>query len=573
MEEKESKENLEGEVDEMIIGAKPVPMELANKVMKSICKIAFKTNQNLLGFGTGFFMKVSDSANNLLTNYHVINPDLINKNIEIEIWNHKKMKLDLFNYSITYLKKPKDITVIKLKGSEEIFKDIEFLSYDKNYTEGYFIYQNSDIFTIQHPCGDIAAIASGTILKISDFEFEHNISTDNGSSGCPIILLNKNLNFIRVIGIHKNADKNKKVNRGTFIGEIFKDLDKIIINEKINNSIKNEKLINNEKIDKLNNSIKNEKLIDNEKVDKLYDNIKNEKLINNEKIDILYDNIIIDIINNDLEMQEINNNYIISEIYIDDKNLNKNIRIINSFEENIRIKNKDCINYDSSKYYPNGEFNEDYINEQEIINCIIFINDELIPFNYFHVFKRKGKNKIKYIFEQFLTRTNFMFSDCEFLTNIDLSNFNTQYVTNMESMFEGCRYLENINLSNFNTQNVTNMKSMFEGCCSLDNVNLSNFNTKNVTNMNEMFYGCSSLINLDLSTFNTQNVDNVEFMFSFCESLMFLNLSNFNIQNITSYFNKYSMFNGCKSLKRENVIVDDDNIIQQLNSKDECLIY
>ena len=117
------------------------------------------------------------------------------------------------------------------------------------------------------------------------------------------------------------------------------------------------------------------------------------------------------------------------------------------------------------------------------------------------------------------------------------------------------------------------MKSMFNGCCSLDNVNLSNFNTKNVTNMNKMFYGCSSLINLDLSTFNTQNVDNVEFMFSFCESLMFLNLSNFNIQNITSYFNKYSMFKGCKSLKRENVIVDDDNIIQQLNSKDECLIY
>ena len=135
MEEKESKENLEGEVDEMIIGAKPVPIELANKVMKSICKIAFKTNQNLLGFGTGFFMKVSDSSKNLLTNYHVINPDLINKNIEIEIWNHKKMKLDLFNYSITYLKKPKDKAVIKLKGSEEIFKDIEFLSYDKNYTE------------------------------------------------------------------------------------------------------------------------------------------------------------------------------------------------------------------------------------------------------------------------------------------------------------------------------------------------------------------------------------------------------------------------------------------------------
>ena len=60
-----------------------------------------------------------------------------------------------------------------------------------------------------------------------------------------------------------------------------------------------------------------------------------------------------------------------------------------------------------------------------------------------------------------------MFSDCESLTNINLSNFNTQNVTNMSDMFSHCESLININLSNFTTQNVSNMKDMFYNCKSL----------------------------------------------------------------------------------------------------------
>ena len=47
-----------------------------------------------------------------------------------------------------------------------------------------------------------------------------------------------------------------------------------------------------------------------------------------------------------------------------------------------------------------------------------------------------------------------MFCDCESLTNINLSNFNTENVTNMSFMFYGCKSLTNINLANFNTKNV-----------------------------------------------------------------------------------------------------------------------
>ena len=37
------------------------------------------------------------------------------------------------------------------------------------------------------------------------------------------------------------------------------------------------------------------------------------------------------------------------------------------------------------------------------------------------------------------------------------------------------------------------MKKMFYGCSSLSNIDLSNFNTNNVTEMHDIFYGCSSL--------------------------------------------------------------------------------
>jgi len=37
-------------------------------------------------------------------------------------------------------------------------------------------------------------------------------------------------------------------------------------------------------------------------------------------------------------------------------------------------------------------------NEEEIKKCEIRINDELIPFNYFHIFELSGKYRIKYSF-------------------------------------------------------------------------------------------------------------------------------------------------------------------------------
>ena len=190
--------------------------------------------------------------------------------------------------------------------------------------------------------------------------------------------------------------------------------------------------------------------------------IKPEKSNN---VKILFDNYKIykDEINKNNKFNDYKkSNFIIADFIINEKDINKDIQIINSYDN----ENKN-----------DNDFQEIDCNEKEIIeNIDIFINDKKIDFSYHHKFNEKGKYVISYFFKKNLNKTNYMFYGCKYLTNIDLSNFNTKNVTNMGDMFNGCELLTNINLSNFNTQNVTTMKSMFYGCTSLTNINLSNFN-------------------------------------------------------------------------------------------------
>ena len=104
----------------------------------------------------------------------------------------------------------------------------------------------------------------------------------------------------------------------------------------------------------------------------------------------------------------------------------------------------------------------------------------------------------------------------------------------MCSMFSECHHLKSIDLSSCNTRNVTNISSMFSWCYSLKTIDLSSFKTNNVTNMSYMFYYCSSLESIDISSFNISKVQN------------------FDLDNI---------FQGCDSLKRENVKINENKEI------------
>ena len=451
-----------------------IPIEITNKILKSICTINLKIKDNNI-FGKGFFMELTDSKKYLITNYHIINQESKMHNIEIELWKLKKFKLKLHKRYIKFFPEPKDITIIEIKNNDEIYDYIEFLNFDLNYKLGYQIYNNIDILSIVYPLEETLSFASGKIININIFEFEHNIPGDN-SSGCPIILLNNNPNIIQVIGIYKESNNQNELNKGTFIGEIFND---------------------------------------------------------------------------DLSK---NNNYIIAEIEIKNYDVNKDIRIINSYEEYQRSisKDKDSINLD-----------KDEINEEEIKKCEIEINNKSIPFNYFYKFKTEGNHTIKYIYNIYLTKTNYMFYSCDNIINLDLSNFNSKIDSNMHCMFSQCKSLINLNLNNFNTQNVNDMSWMFWGCKSLISLDISKFDTINVKTMLGMFSYCESLTKIELSKINTQNVKYMWNMFEGCKSLICLNLSNFNTKNNT---NIGRMFYGCNSLQNLDISNFDTHNITDMSS-------
>ena len=236
-----------------------------------------------------------------------------------------------------------------------------------------------------------------------------------------------------------------------------------------------------------------------------------------------------------LYKKEVNHkdNFIIGEIVINSNDINKDIQIINSFE------NANLYDFSENQYK--------FKNEEEIKNNIqIKIEGQKIDFTYLMKFGKEGKYKIKYTFTNSLTNINCLFYGCHTLTNLDLSHFNTKNVTNMNNMFYGCKSLKNLNLSNFNTQKVNDMSRMFYGCESLTDLILSDFNTQKVIDMSEMFCICKALKKLDLSNFNTESVENMSEMFCGCKALKTLDLSNFNTKNVNKMV---KMFYGCQVLK------------------------
>jgi len=509
---KNSKQNKGDINDEMQIGSKYIPLEMSNKANESICKITIIKNkedrQNNV-CATGFFMKITKSLKFLFTNNHVINQDLINNNIEIEIeiWNKVKMNLNLNQRYIRYFEKPEDVTIIEIKEDDTIYKDIKFLDYDSNYKEkGYNFYKNVDIFTLSYPLGGSVAESSGKLLDINNYEFTHSISTDTGSSGCPIILLNNNINSILVIGIHKCSITNIFRNGGTFIGKI--------IDEVKNDPTFFPKIRENEE----------------------------EKDFSKKKT---------------LEISEDKGNVITAKIYIKKEEENNFIKIINSHENYMEYNNKTSL----QKFKNKKEIEECEIRLNNELIKFNYLHRFKKEGNYTITYSFKNKlTNINNLFSecsslisidlsnfntQNLKNMGSIFYGCSSLKDINLSNFNTKNVIDMNSLFYGCSSLIKIDLSNFSTQNVTDMNSMFYGCSSLKEIDLTKFNTQNVKNMGKMFYKCSSLKDIDLSNFKTHNVTDMGYMFYGCSSLKIIKLTNFKTNNVTDMS---SMFYECSSL-------------------------
>ena len=151
-------------------------------------------------------------------------------------------------------------------------------------------------------------------------------------------------------------------------------------------------------------------------------------------------------------------------------------------------------------------------------------------------------NNITLIWDKPPNTSRAMFSGCNHINEIDLSNFDTSEVTDMLNMFSLCTSLYFLDLSNIDTSKVKTMDNMFSGCSLLKSLNLSSFDTSQVSNMNSMFYGCSSLKSLNLSTFVTSHPTNMNNMFSKCLQLEYVNLKSGQLASM-----KYKIFDSTHS--------------------------
>ena len=125
-----------------------VPLDLINEAKKSLCKINIKTiKENKIV--NGFFASNSYSKNYLIVNYNIKYEDIPNREIELEIYNHKKIKLRLSEYNFKYFP-TEEITIIKIEKNEDIFKNIKFLIRTLNSRENFDFNKQIFVFSIKN---------------------------------------------------------------------------------------------------------------------------------------------------------------------------------------------------------------------------------------------------------------------------------------------------------------------------------------------------------------------------------------------------------------------------------------
>ena len=166
------------------------------KKENAICKLITDSDS-----GTGFIcqIKIKDKTIKLLfTNNHILNESKIKIGSNIKIKDKNDIKI--INNRFVCTNKELDYTCIEIFDNEN-FKNYFKIDPDINCDNPFEEYKDDLIVVMQYPKNKSLSVAEGYIKEFKDDNtyIIHSVSTDNGSSGSPIILSNRNLN---IIGIH-----------------------------------------------------------------------------------------------------------------------------------------------------------------------------------------------------------------------------------------------------------------------------------------------------------------------------------------------------------------------------------
>jgi len=453
---------------ENIIVDQPIPVsaEGTKKILfqmeNCICKIYQESGKK----GTGFFCKIPFNNNLLpvlITNNHILNENDIKDNniINLSINNEiKEIVIDNSRKRYTNSDKKIDITILEIKENKDgIFKYLELdeddIYSDKKNIE--FEYKKKSIYILHYPKGKLN-VSYGLVNDIIDNKtINHYCSTEDGSSGSPMLSLE---NF-KVIGIHFGTSQNTnfKMNYGIFIKYAI-DL--------FNNKYK----------------LKNEINIIYKTDKEGEENIFGDKFVENNKNNI-------DLIING------NKNNLIDKYKL--KKGENNIKIIIKNKiSNLGHMFKDCkslINIKDLEYLDTKDIN----NFAQMFEGCSLLSDIKALENW----NVSNGNNFK-----------FMFYECSSLSDIKaLKNWNVSNGNNFQGMFGKCSSLSDIKaLEKWDVSNGNNFRGMFFECSLLSDINsLQNWNVSKGNNFVAMFGNCSSLS--DIKVLQSWNLSDFDYNF------------------------------------------------------------
>ena len=169
--------------------------------------------------------------------------------------------------------------------------------------------------------------------------------------------------------------------------------------------------------------------------------------------------------------------------------------------------------------------------------------------------------EVHYLETSKLTSAYNLFYNCADLTYVDLSYSNFSKVTTVERMFTSCPKLTTIvGLNDLDVSNVNNMGGLFSGCNKLTDINISNWDVSKVTNFGAMFRYCNEITTMDLKNWDTSSAIIMSGIFTTCNKLTTLDVSGWNMDNVTTV---NQAFYGCgklTSLSLFNYIRDDADV-------------
>ena len=250
--------------------------EIIRNASKSVCKITYTINDENHN-QPGFFLKAkynNKTFKYLIISCQVAQQKLKKKTIKLELYNKNKTELPLESRKFFC---NNDIIAIQITNEDKNIIDVvEFLNYDKNISDGYEEFKNKEVFAFGYRKGMGLIDEKGEIIEINKNEFKHNIQTDEGFPGSPIILFFNS----KVIGVHKCRIKSKNVNKGTFIGVIIDALNDNKLNDSKYSKEEEQSRMNEDKKENI-KSKKGGKII--EEISNEETDAKTEKNMNYEK--------------------------------------------------------------------------------------------------------------------------------------------------------------------------------------------------------------------------------------------------------------------------------------------------